>query len=385
MKTLMVLLCSTSLLRFQAGPPARTSSQAARAIGVIQAIDTRAKHITVKTDAGPEMSVSFEVATRFLRVAPGAKDLANATSISSSDLEVGDRILARGRSGDNGQLVAASIIVMSKSDIARKHEAERAEWEKRGIGGLITALNPGTKEITINRPAVAGSKPVVIALTPGAVLRRYAPNSVKFSDARPCRFEDLLVGDQIKALGDFNEDRTRFSVKELVAGSFQNIIGTVVSLDPGKNTILITDLATGKRVEAQVAVDTTIHRLSVDLAQMVAKRIQGSASSSGSPASSQPERPSAGIPAKTGGESGRLQSNGDLQAAIERLPRLSLADLKQGEAIILACTRSADPTRVSAITLLAGVEPILAASSKGGRPVDLGSWNLDLNMSAGGP
>ncbi len=382
MKTLIFVVCSTSLLRLQAGPPAGTSSQAARAIGVIQAIDTGAKRITVKTDAGPEVSVSFEDATRFLRVAPGAKDLGNATSISSSDLEVGDRILARGRSLDPGRLVAASIIVMSKSDIAKKHEAERAEWEKRGVGGVIAALNAESKEITINRPAVAGSKPVVIALAPGAVLRRYAPNSVKFSDARTCRFEDLVVGDQIKALGDFKEDRTRFSAKELVAGSFRNIIGTVVSLDPGQNTILITDLATGKRVEAQVTADTAIHRLSVDLAQMIAKRIQGSASSS---ASSQPDRPTAVVPAATAGGSGRQPSNGDLQGAIERLPRLSLAELKQGEAVILACTRSADPTRVTAITLIAGVEPLLTASSKGGRPLDLGSWDLDLNMSAGGP
>ncbi len=379
MKILIVLLCSTSLLHAQVGPPSGASTQSGRAVGVIQTIDTGAKRITVKTDAGPEMSVSYEDTTRFLRVAPGAKDLSNASSISSSDLEVGDRILARGRSVDPGGFAAASIIVMSKSDIARKQEAERAEWEKRGVGGVITALNSDSKEITINRPAIAGSKPVVITLVPDAVLRRYAPDSIRFSDARACRFEDLQTGDQIKALGDFNEDRTRFSAKELVAGSFRNIVGTVVSLDPGQNTILITDLATGKRVEAQVATDTTIHRLSVDVAQMIAKRIQGSASSS-----SQPDHPREANPA-AGGESPRQQSNGDLQAAIGRLPRLSLAELKQGEAIILACTRSTDPTRVTAITLLAGVEPLLTASSKDGRQLDLGSWNLDLNMSAGVP
>ncbi len=365
MQTLMVMICSTCLLQAQAG----SSGQSGRAIGVVQKIDAGARRITVKTDDGQETNVSYDDTTRFLRVAPGAKDLTNATSISSSDLEAGDRILARGRNVDENRIVAATIIVMSKSDIARKHEDERAEWTRRGIGGVITALDSASREITINRPAVAASKPVLIELAPGAVLRRYAPGSVKFSDARPSRFEELQIGDQVKALGNLNEDRTRFTAEQLIAGSFRNILGTVVSSDPGQNTILITDLATGNRVQAQVVSDTMVHRLSDEVAKMIAVRIQGGASPSGS----------------AGGESPRQQSNGNLQTAIERLPRLSLSELKPGEAVILTCTSSSDPSRVTAITLLAGVEPILRLSSKGGRPPDLGAWNLDLNMNAGGP
>jgi len=52
---------------------------------------------------------------------------------------------------------------------------------------------------TINLGASSGVKPMVIALAQGAVLRRYAPNSVKFSDARLSRFEELKIGDQVKA------------------------------------------------------------------------------------------------------------------------------------------------------------------------------------------
>ncbi len=374
------MICSISLLQAQAGSP----SQAARVIGVVQKIDSGARRITIKTDAGQETNVSYDDTTRFLRVAPGAKDLTNATSISSSDLEAGDRILARGRNVDQNLIVAATIIVMSKSDIARKHEAERAEWAKRGIGGVIVALDSASREITIDRPAVAGSKPVLIELAPSAVLRRYAPDSVKFSDARPCRFEELQVGDQVKALGNLNEDRTRFTAEQLISGSFRNILGTVVSSDPGQNTILITDLATGKRVQAHVVSDTMVHRLSDEVAQMIAARIQGGASPSG-PGSFQPGRAPATNPAEAGGEPPRQQSDGNLQTAIERLPRLSLSELKPGEGVILTCTSSTDPSSVTAITLLAGVEPILRASSKGGRPPDLGSWNLDLNMNAGGP
>src|SRR5207237_6202825 len=126
----------------------------------------------------------------------------------------------------------------SKADIAKKHAAERAEWEKRGVAGIITALNPTAKEITINVSTNSGAKTMVIVFAPGAMLRRYAPNSVKFSDAQPSRYEDLKVGDQIKALGTSNEDRSRYTAEELVSGSFRTIAATIVSLDPGQGTIV---------------------------------------------------------------------------------------------------------------------------------------------------
>ena len=365
MKTLILVLCCASLLLAQANPAASTSSQTARPIGVIQTIDAASKRITIKTDAGLELKISCSEATQFLRVAPGAQTLENATTISVSDLAVGDRILARGQSAaDTGAFVATSIIVMSKADIAKKHAAERAEWEKRGVSGVITALNPAAKEITINVASSSGVKPMVIAFAPGAVLRRYAPNSVKFSDAQSSRYEALKVGDQIKALGTSNEDRSRYTAEELVSGSFLTVAATIVSADAAQSMIVITDLATNKRLQAQVTPDSTMRRLSAEVAQMLATRIQGS-------------KPSADSSAPPGSR--------DLQSAIEKLPPITLANLKPGDAIILSGTNSGDASRVTAITILAGVEPVLRSSTKSGRTLNLGSWNLDLNMNVGLP
>jgi hypothetical protein len=358
---LMLFLSWTYMWLAQATPATSAPSQAARPIGVILAIEPAAKRLTIKSDAGPAMSISLEETTRFLRVSPGAKDLENAAAISVSDLAVGDRILARGQSaGTAGSFVANMIIVISKADLATKHAAERADWQKRGVGGVITALNPASGEITIKPPAVADAKPVVIALAPGGVLRRYAPNTVKFSDARPCRFEDLRIGDQVKTLGTANQDRSRFTAEEVVAGSFRNIVANVVQLDPQHSSVTLTDLATNKRFQAQVTPDSAIHRLSAKVAQMLAARIQG--------------------PAQTG-ESQQITL--ELQSAIEALPPLAVAELKPGDAVIVTCTKSEDASRVTAITLLAGVEPLLKAAARAGRGMDLGSWNLDLNMNAG--
>ena len=374
--TRLVLILFVAFLR-----PGSTSSgaeafrQTTRAAGVVVAIDSTTRSITIKTDAGPELKITFDQATKFLRVPSSASNLENATAISASEVSVGDRILAR-RSGvgDQSAFVATSILVMSKADIARKHAAERAEWEKRGVVGVITALNPSSTEITINAPTNAGAKPIVIALSPGAVLRRYAPNSVKFSDARPSRFEELHVGDQIRALGTPNEDRSRFTAEELVSGSFRTIAATVVEVDAAKSTILITDLATNKRVQAKITSDSGIRRLSAQVAQMLAARKQGTGGL--------PPGDRSGV-SSPGSQS--AQQGGDLQSMIESLPRLTLADMKPGEALILSCTNTEDPLRVTAITLLAGVEPLFRASSRGGRTFDLDSWNLDLNMNVGVP
>jgi hypothetical protein len=336
-------------------------AQDVRPIGIVQVIDPPARQIKIKTDAGPELTIAYDSEARFVQVAPGAKDLSNAITIKVADVAVGDRILARGRIGnDSNSFIATSIVVMSRADLAKKHAAERAEWERRGIGGLITAVNPGSQEITIKAPAIVSTQPLVISFKQGALLRRYAPDSVKFSDALPSRFEELAIGDQVRALGTITEDRSRFTAEELVSGSFRTIAATVVGLDVGTNTIVVTDLASTKRVQVNIVRDTTMRRLSPQVTQMLASRNQ----SAGSDASQGNAR--------------------DLQSILEKLPAFSVADLKPGDALIISCTNSSDGSRVTAITILAGVEPILRSSSKGGRP-DLGSWNLDLNMSVGLP
>lgn len=329
------------------------TAQMPRPIGAVLAIDANAGRISIKTDSGPEMAISFEEDTRYLQVSPDAKDLRNAVVIRLSNLAVGDRILAMGHAGDGGAFVATTLLVMTRQDIAKKQAVERADWEKRGIGGVITAIDSTAKEITVTK---AGSKPIVMAFAPRAAFRRYASNSVKFSDAVPSRFEDLKIGDQVKARGTSNDDRSRFTVEEIVSGSFRSIAAIISAVDAGQGTVQVTELVTNKQLQAMVTTDSTVRRLSSEAAQMLAARIQGT----GAP--SQP---------------------GELQAAIEKLPHMSISDLKPGETVILTCTRGDDPAHATAITILAGAESLL--KSKGGKPVDLGSWNLDLNMGVGMP
>ena len=141
--------------------------------------------------------VSLSDKTTYKKLAPGEQSLTNATDLTFADLAEAS-MMARGTvSADQKSVPALQIIVMTKGDLA-KQEAERLEW-RRGILGVITALKPDTKEITISNRTMAGTQAVVIPISDKTEMRRYAPDSIKFGDAKPSSF-DLKVGDQLRAL-----------------------------------------------------------------------------------------------------------------------------------------------------------------------------------------
>ena len=75
----------------QAAAPGTVS----RPIGAIKAIN--GTQITLTPDSGPDVNVTVQPTTRILRIAPGEKDLKNATPIQLQDLQIGDRILVGGK------------------------------------------------------------------------------------------------------------------------------------------------------------------------------------------------------------------------------------------------------------------------------------------------
>ncbi len=60
---------------------------------------------------------------------------------------------------------------------------------------------------------------------------------------------------------------------------------------------------------------------------------------------------------------------------MERVPAITLAELKPGDALIISGTGGSDSGVTLAITVMAGVEPLLTASPTG-QSVLNGSWNF---------
>src|SRR5256714_5355811 len=186
---LIILLASSFVCLAQGTDPNITAKYA---IGEIKSIDAAAKQMTIKTDAGSMITVSLSDKTTYKKLAPGEQTLTNATDVALTDLAEGDRVMARGNVAEDRKSVpAAMIVVMTKGDLAKKQEAERLEWRKRGILGVITALKPDAKEITISNRTLAGTQTIIISVSDKTEMRRYAPDSIKIGDAKPSEFNEL--------------------------------------------------------------------------------------------------------------------------------------------------------------------------------------------------
>ena len=345
-------------------------------VGTIKGISGNA--ITLRTDAGADVNVIVQGSPRFLRIAPEQTDIKNASPIQFQDLQVGDRILVNGKlAEDLKSVVASTIVAMKASDVQAKQQKERAEWQ-RGVGGLVGTVDVAAGTISISEAAPGGVKKITIKTTPDTGFRRYAPDSVKFDDAKPSSLSMIKPGDQLRARGTFNADRSEFAAAEIVSGSFRNISGTIASVDPAAKTIRVMDLAVKKPVLVRIGADSQVRMLPPEIAQRIAMqlRMAKAGGPTGTPQAAQPSRNPFG-PAEVRSGQGRgpggSERSQDLQQILGRLPQSSIADLHNGDAVMIVSTVGASSEDFTAITLLGGVDPILR-SPGGGQTQMLSPW-----------
>jgi hypothetical protein len=373
-------------------PPAGPAAPA-RPLGTIKSISGNS--LILSTDAGVSYSVSVGDAARILRIEPGAKDLKNASPLTLSDLQVGDRILVMGKISEDGHSVAAtSVIAMKKADVASKQEHDRQDWQRRGVGGLVSAVDTATGTITITARAAAGSKDVAIHTSKDTILRRYAPDSVNFDDAKPSSLGEIKPGDQVLARGTRSADGSELAAEEIVSGAFRNIAGTISSIDTASSTINVMDLIAKKPVDVKITQDSQLRKLPPQMAQFMAMRLKGGQAGAGSgaagngPGAANGEKPTGaagapgpgagGSPADGGKGQGGRGGGGDIQQILNRVPRATLSDLQKGDAVMIVSTAGSGSGGVTAITLVSGVEPILQASPNGsGQSMILPPWSME--------
>lgn len=346
-------------------------------VGTVKAIS--GTMLTLALDGGPEVSVTVKETTKIVQVAPGQKDLKSATAIQLKDLQTGDRILVRGTSSEDGKtMAAAGIIAMKHADLDAKQAQEREDWQKRGTGGLVSAVDAAAGTITITTGAGATKRTIVIHATKNTVVRRYAPESVDFNDAKLARLDQIGPGDQLRARGTKNEDGSEFTADEIVSGSFRNISGVISSVDASAKTLSLTDLITKKPVVVKITDQSQLRKMPAQMAQIVAMRLKGvgagsgAAGGNGAPGGANGGATSGGAPG-AGQPGGR---GGDLQQIVNRLPAATIGDFQKGDAVMVVSTQGPDSGSVTAITLLGGVEPILAAAPSGGQGMTLSPWSI---------
>lgn len=354
-------------------PAAPATSQ----LGTVKSV--AGNSLTIATAAGAQVTVTVPEGTPIKQVAPGSTNLSSAQTITLTGISTGDKVLVSGKSGaDAGSFNATRVILMKSTDIAQKQAAEQADWQKRGMGGIVTAVDPGSNTMTIS----AGSKKTTVETTATTIYRRYAEDSIKFQDAKPGTLAEVKTGDQLQVRGDKSTDGTSIKAEEIVSGSFRNLSGTLMAINVAANTISLKDLTTKKMVTVAITPNSDLRTLPPEIAARFAARQRGGAAAGaagGQPgASGAGERPAGSgggysrggdRAAGRGGPGGRAAGM-ELSKMLANLPKVQLADLHTGEAVMIVASQSATDA-ATAVTLLGGVEPILTATPSGSEGMTL--------------
>lgn len=353
----------------QASVPAAAAMS--RALGTVKAVT--GNNVTIAEDSGQQVAVTVPDGARILQLAPGSTNLKDAQPATLSSVAVGDRLLVTGKAGDSaGTLTALRVILMKSGAIAQQHAAEEADWQKNGMGGIVSAVDPATGTLTVS----VGAKKVEVKTSSATKFRRYAGDSVRFEDAVPGTLAQIHSGDQLRARGDKSEDGSSMQAEEVVSGSFKNLSGLVKTVDAADGTLTLKDLATKKMMTVRVTQNSNVHSLPPQAAAMFAARARGGAARGGE--GQRAARPEGEQAAGGAGEHRAGRSAGaDLSQLVSRLPAETIADLKVGDAVMVVASQP-DPgsSNVTAVTVLSGVEPILQAAPGGSSDMTLSPWSV---------
>jgi hypothetical protein len=384
---LMLAVCPAlpALAQTDAASAQQTAPAAAKILGSVAAID--GDILTITSASGAATKIQVQQSTQIVRAEPGRRDLKDATPISVKDLQTGDRVLARVKPGvDSAPGIASSIIVMKKSDITEKQQHDISEWQQHGAGGLVTAIDAPAGTVTISSAGFGLSHEITVHTSPATLVRRYAPDSIKFDDAKPSKLEEVKRGDQLRARGTRSSDGLSITADEIVFGAFRNLAGTVSAVDAAQNTLELQDLLSKKKVTVRIRLDSQLRKLPQMMAERIAARFKAGPPTPPDGGSAPPPLPDGQSPGGGRGFGGGA-ARGDFQQMLARLPQIALADMQKGDVILMVATEGgadsdADSAPV-AITLVSGAEPILSAAPDANRAATLLSpWNLSGGAGA---
>lgn len=353
------------------------------AVGDVSAISQADNKISLQTSDGA-IEVVLATTTAFKKVAADKPNLQAAVDSSVSEISVGDKLLVLGKvAADKKSVPAKTVYIMTKSDIAKRDTAERDAWRTRGVSGKVAKIDYAAKQITLAPRGMATTE-VVITPKDNVKYSRYASDSNKFSDAKDSSLAEIKIGDEVRALGDKSEDGSSIKAEQIVSGSFKTVVGTITAIDAAKNEITIKEAQTGNTATVVVNTNSVLRKFPTEMATMIAgmgggMRPAGTGQGGNQTGQNNPPqgsgqgrgqgqgtgRPEGGMRPGGGFGGGMRGGRGDLDTMLERLPTIALSDLKVGDAIGVSSTSGAEANRYTAIKLVSGIEPFIAAQTVG--------------------
>lgn len=332
--SLFVILLLGNFLLLQA----QSESSIINQYGRVSSLNTDKQQITIVTSKGETIMATFDKPVELKQVAPGETTLRNAIDITFAQITIGDNAMVRGIPLDKNSILARQIIIITQSDIAKRQDQKREEWKQRGITGIVKKVDPTTGKISVQ---VRGVNSQLIDFIPGSntIFQRYETNAKDLKDFKPSNLEAIKEGDQIRGLGNRSADGLQFTPEEVFSGSFRTIIGKILSVNSEVSEIKLTDLHSGKTLTVIVNSGSNLRRLTQDSIKSGVEKIS----------SSDNKQNPASITKDTA-------NSINLTNLLEKSPKITIADIKGGETVVVATSAETADDRINGITVVAGLE-----------------------------
>jgi hypothetical protein len=317
-------------------------------VGTVAGFRPESAEVEIRPDQGEPVVAKFTPDTIARRIAPGSTDLKSATAIAVTDVARGDRVLVTLEPGSTNVM---RIVVMSANDIAKRNEADRLEWQRRGVAGIVSARKDN--RITVKTRTFTGEAEAVITVDDRTSFKRYAPDSVKFSDAKASTLADVAVGDQLRARGEKSADGLQVNAAEVVFGTFVIKAGAITAVNPETHAITVKELGSNKTLTVVFTADSQIKR-------MPAFPVGGMAG---------PGRGTMPSPAPPGTRPGPTATPGrgpggfDINQMLEHMPGVKLEELTPGSTVVISSTKGAKADQLTAIMVLDHADMLIQMAS----------------------
>jgi hypothetical protein len=223
------------------------------------------------------------------------------------------------------------------------------------VNGIVVSRRGD--EIILKTRGMQGEAQATVTVNARTTIKRYATDSVKFSDAQTANLQQISAGDQLRARGVKSEDSLHVDAAQVVFGTFVVKGGIITAIQPETKEITLKELGGKKLLVVRLTSDSQLKRMP----QMPPMMGAGSRGGPGALPGGGP--PGAG--ARGGGMPGFGGPPGgmDIGQMIERMPQGIIGDLKVGETVVVSSASSAKSDHLTAILLLGNAESLIQMAS----------------------
>lgn len=179
---------------------------------------------------------------------------------------------------------------------------------------------------------------------------RYSPATPKIPAAS--QLSEIRPGDQVRVIGTSNQDGSILTAQKVYSGTFRTVSGTITAISPDGKEVTIANRQTKEPVQLAVNSDSAIRKLPPEMAMRLAH------------------------------QTGPTRGGNDLSQMLEHVDKISVSDLKPGEAVIATGGSGTGSSGLTATNIITGVEPLFQAPPRrGGNNQSSGmsnDWGIDL-------